>query len=173
MLNLTKLNLISRFIKNSLKNGENFKKFTILNTNLSMPDFLNQYDKTQVSLLDEKCILVNEDDVVIGEETKKNCHLINNIDKGMLHRAFSIFLFDQNNRMLLQQRSNFKITYPDLWTNTCCSHPLFVTSTGSSEEIDDINGIKKAAKRRLLYEFGIDVLNMDKIEYITQVHYKA
>ncbi len=75
--------------------------------------------------------------------------------------------------MLLQQSSNFKITYPDLWTNTCCSHPLFVTSTGWSEEIDDINGIKKAEKRRLLYKFGIDVLNMDKIEYITQVHYKA
>jgi isopentenyl-diphosphate delta-isomerase len=49
----------------------------------------------------------------------------------------------------------------------------FFSSRGSSEETDDINGIQKAAKRRLLYVFGIDVLNMDKIEYITRVHYKA
>jgi isopentenyl-diphosphate delta-isomerase len=49
----------------------------------------------------------------------------------------------------------------------------FFTSRGSSEETDDINGNKKAAKRRLLYVFGIDVLNMDQIEFITRVHYKA
>jgi isopentenyldiphosphate isomerase len=49
----------------------------------------------------------------------------------------------------------------------------FVTSRGSSEEIDDINGIQKAAKRTILYELGINVPIMDKIEYITLVHYKA
>jgi isopentenyl-diphosphate delta-isomerase len=49
----------------------------------------------------------------------------------------------------------------------------FFTSRGSSEETDDINGNKKAAKRLLLYEFGIDVLNIDKIEFITRLHYNA
>jgi isopentenyldiphosphate isomerase len=49
----------------------------------------------------------------------------------------------------------------------------FVTSRGSSEEIDDINGNKKAAKRPILYELGINVPIMDKIQYITRVHYKA
>ncbi len=49
----------------------------------------------------------------------------------------------------------------------------FVTSRGSSEELDDINGIQKAAKRRLLYELGINVPIVDKIEYITRVHYKV
>ncbi len=49
----------------------------------------------------------------------------------------------------------------------------FFSSRGSSVELDDINGIQKAAKRRLLYEFGIDGLNIDKIEFITRVHYKA
>ena len=43
---------------------------------------------------------------------------------GLLHRAFSVFLFDADNRLLLQQRAASKITFPRLWTNTCCSHPL-------------------------------------------------
>jgi isopentenyl-diphosphate delta-isomerase len=47
-----------------------------------------------------------------------------NINKGLLHRAFSVFLFNSENKLLLQQRANEKITFPDLWTNTCCSHPL-------------------------------------------------
>lgn len=43
---------------------------------------------------------------------------------GVLHRAFSVFLFDDRGRLLLQQRASSKITFPDVWTNTCCSHPL-------------------------------------------------
>lgn len=42
----------------------------------------------------------------------------------MLHRAFSVFLFNSKNQLLLQQRSHKKITFPLCWTNTCCSHPL-------------------------------------------------
>ena len=49
-----------------------------------------------------------------------------NIDQGLLHRAFSVFLFDNQNRLLLQQRADEKITFPGYWTNTCCSHPLMV-----------------------------------------------
>lgn len=44
--------------------------------------------------------------------------------RGILHRAFSVFLFDSQGRLLLQQRAASKITFPDVWTNTCCSHPL-------------------------------------------------
>lgn len=44
--------------------------------------------------------------------------------EGILHRAFSVFLFDDRGRLLLQQRASSKITFPDVWTNTCCSHPL-------------------------------------------------
>lgn len=47
-----------------------------------------------------------------------------NINKGLLHRAFSVFLFNSENKLLIQQRANEKITFPGLWTNTCCSHPL-------------------------------------------------
>lgn len=70
-----------------------------------------KYDQTQLNLLNEKCILVDHDDNYIGSETKKNCHLLENINKGMLHRAFSVFVFDSNKRLLLQQRSLHKITY--------------------------------------------------------------
>lgn len=48
-----------------------------------------------------------------------------NINKGLLHRAFSAFVFrPSDGRLLLQQRATEKITFPDMWTNTCCSHPL-------------------------------------------------
>ena len=47
-----------------------------------------------------------------------------NIDKNMLHRAFSVFLFNSEGKLLLQKRSDTKITFPGYWTNTCCSHPL-------------------------------------------------
>lgn len=47
-----------------------------------------------------------------------------NINKDMLHRAFSVFLFNSEGKLLLQQRSATKITFPLYWTNTCCSHPL-------------------------------------------------
>ena len=47
---------------------------------------LKKYDQTQVNLFNEKCILVDQNDKPLGPETKKNCHLIENINKGMLHR---------------------------------------------------------------------------------------
>lgn len=47
-----------------------------------------------------------------------------NINNGLLHRAFSVFIFSPDNKLLLQQRSDEKITFPSMFTNTCCSHPL-------------------------------------------------
>ena len=50
-----------------------------------------------------------------------------NINKGLLHRAFSVFLFrPSDGRLLLQKRADEKITFPSMWTNTCCSHPLSI-----------------------------------------------
>lgn len=59
---------------------------------------------------------------------------MSNISTGLLHRAFSVFLFDSQNRLLLQQRATEKITFPDMWTNTCCSHPLNTPSELIEEE---------------------------------------
>ncbi|XP_070926654.1 isopentenyl-diphosphate Delta-isomerase 1 isoform X3 [Macaca nemestrina] len=80
-----------------------------------MPEINTDHlDKQQVQLLAEMCILIDENDNKIGAETKKNCHLNENIEKGLLHRAFSVFLFNTENKLLLQQRSDAKITFPDL-----------------------------------------------------------
>jgi isopentenyl-diphosphate delta-isomerase len=100
----------------------------------------------------EMCILVTPQDEVIGYESKKNTHLMTHIHQGMLHRAFSVFLFDQQNRLLLQQRADSKITFPAYWTNTCCSHPLAM-----AEELIQENqlGAKNAAIRKLDHELGI------------------
>ena len=100
-----------------------------------------KYDQEQLRLLDEdECILVNEKDEVVGHGSKKQCHLMSNILAGTaLHRAFSIFLFNTKGELLLQKRSADKILFPNRWTNTCCSHPLY-----NDQELDDPVGSRSA-----------------------------
>ncbi|XP_015666982.2 isopentenyl-diphosphate Delta-isomerase 1 isoform X2 [Protobothrops mucrosquamatus] len=138
-----------------------------------MPEInTDQLDEQQVQLLSEMCILIDENDNRIGSDTKKNCHLNENIDKGLLHRAFSVFLFNTENKLLLQQRSDAKITFPDCFTNTCCSHPL-----STPLELEEYNaiGVRRAAQRRLKAELGIplDQVTPEEIFYLTRIHYKA
>ena len=120
---------------------------------------LSNFDKTQVQLLAEECILVDENDKVIGSDTKKNCHLNTNIEKGMLHRAFSVFLFNQEGKLLLQQRATAKITFPECFTNTCCSHPLYrveeLAEDGDGGGGVSAVGVRRAARRKLEQELGI------------------
>jgi isopentenyl-diphosphate Delta-isomerase len=84
-------------------------------------------------------ILVNERDLPVGESTKEKVH-----KAGLLHRAFSVFVLNNKNELLLQQRAFTKYHSPGLWSNTCCSHP-------KPGEIT-IN----AAHRRLREEMGFD-----------------
>ena len=66
------------------------------------------------------CLLVDEQDRVTGTATKEQSHR-----ECLRHRAFSVLLFDAaSGRLLIQRRSRHKITFPLLWANTCCSHPL-------------------------------------------------
>ena len=133
------------------------------------------YDDEQIRLMDEVCIVLDENDNPIGSASKKVCHLMENIKKGLLHRAFSCFLFDSQNRLLLQQRASEKITFPDLWTNTCCSHPLGVpTETGATLEAA-IAGTKRAAQRKLDHELGIKAhqIPLDRFKFLTRIHYQA
>lgn len=98
-----------------------------------------------------------------------------NIDQGLLHRAFSVFLFDDQNRLLLQQRATEKITFPDMWTNTCCSHPLGIPGeTGVTLE-ESVEGVKRAAVRKLGHELGIrrEEVPLDEFKFLTRIHYKA
>ena len=87
----------------------------------------------------EQVILVNEQDEEIGLLEKMEAHR-----RGLLHRAFSLFLFNSKGEMLLQQRASSKYHSPNLWTNACCSHPR------KNEDIE------KAAHRRLKEELNID-----------------
>ena len=113
---------------------------------------LSTLDETQVKLFAEECILLNSDDEVVGYDTKKNCHLNVQIEAGKLHRAFSVFLFNSEGNLLLQQRSESKVTFPEFFTNTCCSHPLY-----KEEELEERGalGVKRAARRKLEHELGI------------------
>jgi len=68
-------------------------------------------------MIEEKVILVNENDEQIGLMPKLEAH-----QKAVLHRAFSVFIFNAENELMLQKRASHKYHSPSLWTNTCCSH---------------------------------------------------
>ena len=87
--------------------------------------------------MEEKVILVNENDEKIGLMPKMEAH-----EKALLHRAFSVFVFNKKGELLLQQRASEKYHSPELWTNTCCSH-----------QRDGESNIE-AGKRRLHEEMG-------------------
>ncbi|KAJ7597025.1 Isopentenyldiphosphate isomerase [Mycena floridula] len=135
---------------------------------------LSNYDPEQSRLMDERCILVDENDNAIGAVDKKTCHLMENINKGLLHRAFSAFVFrPSDGKLLLQQRASEKITFPDMWTNTCCSHPL---DDFEEEKVEkDQLGVRVAASRKLEHELGIprDQTPVNKFQYLTRIHYLA
>lgn len=76
-------------------------------------------------MIKDQCITVDEADNVVGSASKYDVHKFNaRQPRGILHRAFSVFLFNKDDKLLLQQRASGKITFPNVWTNTCCSHPL-------------------------------------------------
>ncbi|KAJ1719839.1 isopentenyl-diphosphate delta-isomerase idi1 [Coemansia erecta] len=133
---------------------------------------LSAYDEEQVRLMGEMCIVIDRDDKAIDAASKKTCHLMTNISKGLLHRAFSVFLFNSKNELLLQQRAVEKITFPEHYTNTCCSHPL--ATPLELEETEQL-GVKRAAQRKLEHELGIkpEQVPLDSFEYLTRIHYVA
>ncbi|GHC64886.1 isopentenyl-diphosphate Delta-isomerase [Ulvibacter litoralis] len=103
-------------------------------------------------MAEEQVILVNENDVQIGLMPKLEAH-----EKGLLHRAFSVFVFNEKNELMLQQRALHKYHSPGLWTNTCCSHQR------------DGETSLEAGKRRLFEEMGFETPLKQSISFI----YKA
>lgn len=102
--------------------------------------------------MEEKVVLINEADEVLGLMDKMQAH-----ENGLLHRAFSVFLFNKEGEMLLQQRAAGKYHSPLQWTNACCSHPR------------ENETYVQAAKRRLLEELGIETDLEEKFKFL----YKA
>ena len=101
---------------------------------------------------EDKIILVNEHDDMVGTIDKMEAH-----KQGLLHRAFSVFIFNSKGEMLMQQRALTKYHSAGLWTNACCSHPM-----PGEKTID-------AAQRRLMEELGFEA----PIEKIFDFTYKA
>jgi isopentenyl-diphosphate delta-isomerase len=112
---------------------------------------------TQPAILDnadtDTLILVDEQDNEIGSCEKVDCHL----GQGKLHRAFSIFLFNSEGKVLLQQRSPEKMLWGGYWANSCCSHPRLGEETHA------------AAHRRIKEELGVDC----ELQYLYKFIYHA
>jgi len=102
----------------------------------------------------EQLILVDTDDQELGSDTKEACH----DGEGLLHRAFSVFLFDKDGELLLQQRSGEKRLWPLYWSNSCCSHPRV------GETMND------ATLRRMHQELGVTCNNL---QYLYKFYYRA
>ncbi len=106
-----------------------------------------------VSSESEELILVNERDEEIGYRPKADCH----DGAGILHRAFSLFLFNAAGELLLQQRGADKRLWPGYWSNSCCSHPR----RGETLPV--------ATERRLLDELNISAA----LEFVYHFCYQA
>lgn len=91
--------------------------------------------------MEERVILVDENDREMGSEEKIKAHE----DGGKLHRAFSVFIFNSKGEMLLQKRAVSKYHFGGLWTNTCCSHP------------HPGDPIEKTVHEKLKQEMGFDI----------------
>jgi isopentenyl-diphosphate delta-isomerase len=106
-----------------------------------------------VSSEKEQLILVDRNDVEIGYVDKSAAHDAG----GMLHRAFSLFIFDPDGKLLMQQRSTSKRLWPLYWSNSCCSHPR------RGESMD------QATRRRLQDELNIEA----ELEFVYKFAYQA
>ncbi|MBW7674025.1 isopentenyl-diphosphate Delta-isomerase [Chryseobacterium chendengshani] len=102
--------------------------------------------------MEEYVVLVNPEDEVLGLMEKQQAHI-----NGLLHRAFSVFLFNDKGEMLLQKRASEKYHSPNQWTNAVCSHPRYGES------------YLEGAKRRVKEELGIETDLSEKFNFI----YKA
>ena len=96
-------------------------------------------------MIEENVILVNQNDEQIGLMPKLEAH-----EKALLHRAFSVFILNSKNEIMLQQRAHHKYHSPLLWTNTCCSH--------QREGESNI----EAGSRRLFEEMGLSLIHISE-----------
>lgn len=127
------------------------------------------YDAEQIEMMAEAVILVDELDNEIGRMTKVDSHK----GEGHLHRAFSILVFDDQDRLLLQKRATDKITFPGVWANTVCSHPLSID--GETDSLGLGTGAKVAAVRKMEQEMGIPIgmIPTEDIHFVTRMMYRA
>lgn len=99
----------------------------------------------------DELVLVDSEDNILGYEEKEKCH----DGKGILHRAFSAFVFNDEGELLIQKRADGKRLWPGFWANSCCSHPR------------KGEGYVEAGGKRLMEELGFtcDLEPLFKFEY--------
>ncbi|MEL0268811.1 MAG: isopentenyl-diphosphate delta-isomerase, partial [Euryarchaeota archaeon] len=128
---------------------------------------LDGLDASQAEMMEELVLCLDTSDNVIDSASKLTTHY----GEGSLHRAFSVLIFDSEGKLLIQQRSSDKITFPAVWANSCCSHPLDIVG----ENGDPIEGVIEAARRKLDQELGIPRTLTDSWEFthIGRFEYKS
>jgi len=114
---------------------------------------MNAVRQAAVSSPAESLILVDEHDCEIGFRSKEECHR----GEGLLHRAFSVFLFNHEGKLLLQKRSGEKPLWPLYWSNSCCSHPR------EAETVED------AVYRRVREELNLEC----ELQFLYKFKYQA
>ena len=128
---------------------------------------LDGLDASQAEMMEELCLCLDPEDNVINTSSKLTTHR----EEGILHRAFSVLIFDKDGRLLVQQRSSDKITFPGIWANSCCSHPLDL----EGENGDSVEGVKEAARRKLDQELGIprNITDQWDFHHVGRFEYKC
>jgi isopentenyl-diphosphate delta-isomerase type 1 len=132
----------------------------------------------------DKLVLVDENDGIVNVNDSQLCskrvgHTFDEqTPRGVLHRAFSLFCFNDENKLLLTQRADTKITFPSVWTNTACSHPLQEMPHTEVDVFDQaypqLPGIKRAAIRKAQHELGLDLSSyQNDIQFVSRFHYWA
>lgn len=119
---------------------------------MRVENFPNRYINVNFVKMEEQVVLISEKDEVLGLMDKMQAH-----ENGILHRAFSVFLFNEKGEILLQKRAAEKYHSPNQWTNAVCSHP----------RVDET--YMEGAQRRLKEELGIEAELTPKFHFI----YKA
>jgi len=156
---------------------------TIIQNGAATPTVWNGNAMTQTDMMEKDTVIcLDMDDNCVGSASKRKSHEFTAENpRGILHRAFSVFIFDESTgELLLQQRASSKITFPNVWTNTCCSHPLHGMSPPEFDKPEDVAngtvmGAKNAAVRKLDHELGIpkEQVPVEGFKFLTRLHYWA
>ena len=118
--------------------------------------------------------MVDEKDKVLGPISKGESHAIETIRSNIYHRALSLLIFDEKDRFLLTERAACKITFPNYFTNACCSHPLYNKRELEDNDGDAI-GVRRATIRRSNFELGVrpDDIRPDELNLMNKLAYRA